>query len=98
MPGSLRQGLLLGRGLTCRRCLETFARDRISAPQTRRWIGTKYLAKVEAADKEWEKRAEQIKEGHMRNLWDIFEERGYIKDVAGSVSPYSFPFLSSLMP
>ncbi len=78
----LRPGLL-ARGPTCRQCLRVLAQNRISIAQHRRWIGTKYLAKVDAAEKEWQKRAEQIKEGRVRNVWDIFEERGYIKDVAG---------------
>lgn len=43
----------------------------------------KVLAKRDKADEEWKVQAEAIKAGTKKHLWDIFEERGYIKDVAG---------------
>ncbi|KAK3393694.1 tRNA synthetases class I-domain-containing protein [Podospora didyma] len=75
------QGLLSGRGSVCRSCL----RARIADPtrQQRRSIGLKYLAKVKEAEEEWQKRAALIKEGKVQNTFDLLEERGYIKDVAG---------------
>lgn len=45
----------------------------------------KTLKKREDAEKEWAERAEAIKRGEVANLWDILEERGFIKDVAGWV-------------
>ncbi|ROT43618.1 tRNA synthetase class I [Sodiomyces alkalinus F11] len=47
------------------------------------WIHLKTLKKREDAAKQWDERAEAILRGEARNLWDIFEERGFIKDVAG---------------
>jgi hypothetical protein len=32
---------------------------------------------------DWEKRAKEIKEGKALNTWDMLEERGYVKDLAG---------------
>lgn len=49
----------------------------------KRWIGTKYLAKLAKADKEWQIKAEKIKNGQMKNLFDELDERGFIKDVVG---------------
>ncbi|KAL9941747.1 tyrosyl-tRNA synthetase [Verticillium nonalfalfae] len=64
-----------------RRCTNTRL-----APQslpTSRHIHLKTLQKREDAAQEWAKKAEAIKNGEARNLWEIFEERGFIKDVAG---------------
>ncbi|EPE06221.1 tyrosyl-trna synthetase [Ophiostoma piceae UAMH 11346] len=46
--------------------------------------GPKYTAKIDAADKEWKEKGVRIKEGLEPNLWDTFEQRGYVKDVAGN--------------
>ncbi|KAK0746422.1 tyrosine--trna ligase precursor, mitochondrial (cyt-18) [Schizothecium vesticola] len=43
----------------------------------------KYTAKVEDAENEWDHQAEKIKKGEAKNLWDVLEERGFVKDVAG---------------
>ncbi|KAM0335262.1 hypothetical protein ACHAQA_000306 [Verticillium albo-atrum] len=51
--------------------------------QTPRWIHLKTLQKRDDAAQEWEEKAEAIKNGKAQNLWDIFEERGFVKDVAG---------------
>ncbi len=45
--------------------------------------GPKYTAKIHLAELNWEDRAERIKVGTEQNLWDFFEERGFVKDVAG---------------
>lgn len=42
------------------------------------------LEKRRAADEEWAARAAQIDAGEARNLWDIFKERGFVKDLAGT--------------
>ena len=39
--------------------------------------------KLEDAENQWEARAEKIKSGEVRNIWDMLEERGFVKDVAG---------------
>lgn len=43
----------------------------------------KVLAKRREAEEQWEQWAKEIDAGERRNLWDIFEERGFVKDVAG---------------
>ncbi|KAL2017654.1 hypothetical protein VTK56DRAFT_1868 [Thermocarpiscus australiensis] len=45
---------------------------------------SKYEKKVAAAEEQWQQRAQQIKEGLLPNTWDLLEERGYVKDTAGS--------------
>ena len=45
--------------------------------------GPKYEAKLEKAEILWQERKRLIEEGKMPHLWDVFEERGYVKDVAG---------------
>ncbi|GAB0137567.1 hypothetical protein EsDP_00005827 [Epichloe bromicola] len=49
-----------------------------------RGIATSYLNKVAEGEARWEKRAERIQNGEERHVWDILDERGYIKDVAGT--------------
>lgn len=68
-------------GPVCRRCLLACARG--VADGQRRGISTGYLAKKAAAEKQWEERAELIKQGKLPNTWDLLEERGYVKDTAG---------------
>jgi len=41
------------------------------------------LAKRAKAAKAWEEYAKQIEDGTQKNPWDMLEERGYVKDVAG---------------
>lgn len=50
---------------------------------TRRCISTSWLNKVAEGEQRWAERAEKIKSGEERHVWDVLEERGYIKDVAG---------------
>jgi tyrosyl-tRNA synthetase len=79
------QALVLSRGSACYRCLFAYA-TRV-APIQRRGISQGYLQKKAAAEAQWKERAEQIREGKLYNLWDVFEERGYVKDTAGYVEP-----------
>jgi len=83
------RGVLLARG--CLR-LSPPAYRRISTTATvpaesellkRRKASPKYITKVMNAENDWEKRANQIKHGEIQNTWDMLEERGFIKDVAG---------------
>ncbi|CAK7237527.1 tyrosyl-tRNA synthetase [Sporothrix bragantina] len=46
--------------------------------------GPKYTAKIDAANDEWKEKALKIEAGEVKPMWDIFEERGYVKDVAGN--------------
>lgn len=49
----------------------------------RRSFGPKYTAKIEDAEARWQVRAEAIQKGEKQNTWNLFEERGYVKDTAG---------------
>lgn len=49
-----------------------------------RYVATTYLNKVAAGEARWKERAQQIKKGEIPHTWDILQERGYIKDVAGT--------------
>ncbi|PFH57336.1 hypothetical protein XA68_15208 [Ophiocordyceps unilateralis] len=49
----------------------------------RRSVSHSHLAKVAAAQERWAMRAQRIKQGEMKSGWDVLEERGFIKDVAG---------------
>ncbi|KAG5940756.1 hypothetical protein E4U53_007545 [Claviceps sorghi] len=49
-----------------------------------RGISTSHLNKVAAGEERWKKRAERIQNGEERHVWDVLDERGYIKDVAGT--------------
>ncbi|KAI1074884.1 hypothetical protein F5B20DRAFT_562171 [Whalleya microplaca] len=79
--GPLLRGAYNARPTLCRRCLLQSLASRKA--QTRS-IGLKYLAKKEAAGEEWDAQARLIKAGKAKNLWDVFKERGYVKDTVGS--------------
>ncbi|KAL2174779.1 uncharacterized protein P884DRAFT_263443 [Thermothelomyces heterothallicus CBS 202.75] len=74
--------LLVRRGAVCRSCLLAYATN--IAPTQRRDISTSWLKKTEEARAQWEQRAREIQEGKRQNFWDMLEERGYVKDTAGS--------------
>ncbi|KAK4242705.1 tRNA synthetases class I-domain-containing protein [Achaetomium macrosporum] len=76
------QALVLSRGSACYRCLFAYAKG--VAPIQRRGISQKYLKKAADAEAQWQERAQQIKEGKLPYFWDMLEERGYVKDTAGS--------------
>lgn len=48
-----------------------------------RWVSQKVVEKRKTGEEEWAKRATAIEQGEIQNIWDVFEERGYVKDVAG---------------
>jgi tyrosyl-tRNA synthetase len=48
-----------------------------------RFIATTYLNKVAEGEARWKERAEKIEKGEIPHTWDVLQERGYIKDVAG---------------
>ncbi|ODA78425.1 hypothetical protein RJ55_05806 [Drechmeria coniospora] len=56
----------------------------LAEPHRARGISTTYLNKVAEGEERWERRAERIQNGEVRHVWDILDERGYIKDVAGN--------------
>uniref|UniRef100_L2FXS7 Tyrosine--tRNA ligase n=1 Tax=Colletotrichum fructicola (strain Nara gc5) TaxID=1213859 RepID=L2FXS7_COLFN len=65
----------------CSRCARVPAVQLLQNQQ--RWITQKVLEKRKNAELDWENRAELIKKGEVPHIWDLFEERGFIKDVAG---------------
>ncbi|KJZ71624.1 hypothetical protein HIM_09018 [Hirsutella minnesotensis 3608] len=65
------------------RCASQGASASLLNPHRRRGIATSYLVKVERGEREWKERAEKIKSGELPHIWDILEERGFIKDTAG---------------
>jgi hypothetical protein len=61
----------------------------------RRTITQNFIRKTEEAKQAWDQQAKEILEGKRQNLYDVLEERGFIKDVAPYVAfpfPFSFPF------
>lgn len=52
--------------------------------QATRQIATSFLDKVAAGEQRWEERAQKISTGEITHPWDVLNERGYIKDVAGN--------------
>jgi tyrosyl-tRNA synthetase len=68
----------------CSRC--AFRATRLAGKTTRRSIGLKYLAKAENAEREWQAKAAQIKEGKHKSMVSILKERGLIHQVTGLVS------------
>ncbi|KAI0106905.1 hypothetical protein F4814DRAFT_73752 [Daldinia grandis] len=65
----------------CRRC---FLKSLAARRQQTRSISTSFLEKQAQAKAIWEKRAMLIQEGKIPHLWDIFKERGFVKDIAGT--------------
>lgn len=64
----------------------TCCRAQVTPPgNVPRWIHLKTLKKREEAAKQWDERADAILRGEATNLWDVFEERGFVKDIAGFV-------------
>ncbi|PQE06036.1 tyrosyl-tRNA synthetase protein [Rutstroemia sp. NJR-2017a BBW] len=66
----------------CARCALRSSRNSNNA--ARRWIGTKYLAKVADAQLAWGEQAKAIRSGKKKSMFKILEERGYIHQTAGS--------------
>ncbi|KAL7620191.1 tyrosyl-tRNA synthetase [Parahypoxylon ruwenzoriense] len=67
--------------ILCRQCLlRSLARTR----QQTRSISQRFLERKANAKRDWDAKAELISEGKAPHLWDIFKDRGYIKDIAGT--------------
>lgn len=48
-----------------------------------RGIAQSYLRKVAEGEERWKLRAEKIQNGELPHLWDVLDERGFIKDSVG---------------
>lgn len=100
------RGLLLSRGCTWRRLAPTWQSFPLRLRRTykkesealrEKGGSPKYIAKLEAAEESWDKRALQIQRGEVQNVWDLLEERGFVKDVAGYALPFPrYPCLIAL--
>ncbi|QSZ32184.1 hypothetical protein DSL72_001755 [Monilinia vaccinii-corymbosi] len=66
----------------CASC--AFKTSRNSNKASRRWVGTKYLAKVADAELDWAKKASDIKAGKQKSMLSILEERGYVHQLTGA--------------
>ena len=82
--GILRRGTRICPQCLARRAVEGILPQRRSLKTK---FGLKYEAKVQAAQESWDDKAQKIKDGLAPNLWDVFEERGYVKDVVGLALP-----------
>lgn len=83
MLGTVGHRLPELRRTMCLRCARLPA-VRLRQNQSR-GISQKVLAKRSHGEEEWALRARAIENGEIPNLWDTFEDRGYIKDIAGWV-------------
>ncbi|TLD29277.1 hypothetical protein PspLS_03639 [Pyricularia sp. CBS 133598] len=63
---------------------KTVPRSPIVLRPLRKTESTKLYAKKKEAATAWAERADRIQDGKEPCLWDVFEERGLVKDVAGS--------------
>ncbi|KAK3395623.1 tyrosine--trna ligase precursor, mitochondrial (cyt-18) [Sordaria brevicollis] len=50
----------------------------------KRNFGPKMQTKLDEAEARWKARADAITKGEKQNTWDLFYERGYVKDTAGT--------------
>ncbi|KAI8691725.1 hypothetical protein LRP88_08988 [Fusarium phalaenopsidis] len=48
-----------------------------------RGVSTSHLIQVAAGQQRWKERGDKIQNGELPHVWDLLQERGYIKDVAG---------------
>ncbi|OTA95029.1 hypothetical protein M434DRAFT_237169 [Hypoxylon sp. CO27-5] len=81
LPGSAFRNGQSAASTLCRRCL---LRSLASRRQQIRHVSSSYLNTQAEAQKSWQKKAQLIKEGKIPHLWDLFKDRGYIKDIAGT--------------
>ncbi|KUJ18977.1 uncharacterized protein LY89DRAFT_508940 [Mollisia scopiformis] len=65
----------------CPRC--TLQASNASGKTIRRWIGTKYLAKMADAEMAWSQKASSIKSGKEKSMLTILEERGLVQTFTG---------------
>lgn len=49
----------------------------------KRSISKQYIARTEAAEKQWEEQHKEIKAGERQGMLSILQERGYVNSVAG---------------
>lgn len=65
----------------CARC--SFRASEGGSRTSRRWIGQKYLAKKDEAERKWQEQAKEIKAGKKKSMLSLLEERGLVHQIAG---------------
>lgn len=76
-PGPLNARLYRPGLSICGDCARRLPRQQV------RWVGLRYLEKKRLADEKWKDRAQKVDSGEIQNTWDLLNERGFVKDVAG---------------
>ncbi|VUC21246.1 unnamed protein product [Clonostachys rosea] len=69
----------------CARCSTRGTTWSLASLQRARGISQSYLRKVDEGEERWKERADKIQSGEISHVWDVLEERGFVKDVAGNV-------------
>ncbi|KAF3017871.1 tyrosyl-tRNA synthetase [Neopestalotiopsis sp. 37M] len=79
-PGASIMG---ARATTCRQCL--VSRSRMTTLQSqKRLITENVLRRRELHEEAWQRKANKIQAGEDYHIWDVLNERGYVKDTAGT--------------
>ncbi|PBP27590.1 hypothetical protein BUE80_DR001496 [Diplocarpon rosae] len=65
----------------CARC--RFRASKLPNSTAKRWIGTKYLAKMSNAEEEWKQKASRVWAGKEKSMLTILEERGLVQTITG---------------
>lgn len=73
----------------CARCSTRDTIWSLASLHRARGIAQSYLRKVSEGEDRWKQRADKIQSGEISHVWDVLEERGFVKDVAGYAS-YEF--------
>ncbi|KAK4218262.1 tRNA synthetases class I-domain-containing protein [Rhypophila decipiens] len=79
--------LLSSRSSICPGCRTLLSPNRINVRNLGQFTKSKsikYLEKLQKAEIKWQERAQGISDGKLQNPWDLLEERGYVKDTAGT--------------
>ena len=91
MAGRQPAGLARRSLFLCRTCRNAFLDAhspnlRLPAGQAR-WITKRHIDKIKIAEEEWQLQARQIREGKMKSMMTLLEERGYVNQIVGCVAP-----------
>ncbi|KAK4105644.1 hypothetical protein N658DRAFT_492120 [Parathielavia hyrcaniae] len=82
MAPTLALPRLVRRATVCQSCLLSSANG--LAPIQLRHITQGYRQKTADAETQWQQWAREIEDGKRPHLWDMLEDRGFVKDIAGS--------------
>jgi hypothetical protein len=53
------------------------------ANQQKRFLSQDYLKKIVHAEKAWQERAKGIRDGDVKSVLDVLEERGFVNQIVG---------------